>query len=108
MQPKLENDLDEDDIVDPEYEKFQTENRHRQDVTSQIKVSNLQDNPINKMTECFSQLSKIAGKQEGNENLEPFFTPQIRLNLHVYKKKKRRELMKRFADHPNFVAEIAY
>lgn len=107
MEQILKTDVANEEIQDPHYERHKYQLEINEKPFSQVDVKKLQQNPINDMVDCFHQLSKIAGKPEGNnENLDLIRTPQIKLGLNNYKKKKRKELINKYRHDPLYEKEI--
>ena len=63
-------------MKDSDYEQFKQAQLINQNPTQWLDMK--RDNPIKKQTECFSKLTKIAGKPEiSGEKFEPFQSKYI-------------------------------
>ena len=64
-------------------------------------MSALAKNDIETQTLRYQKLTKIAVNPKKDTPLTPFFSPMIKIDLSVYKKKKRKELMEQMRKNPD-------
>ena len=79
-------------MVDPDFEKQKVQDLLIKNPIDQFKKSNYFKNEIDEQTKCFEKLTKIAGKPEINVEFEPFVSPMLKIDLSIYKKRKRKQL----------------
>ena len=79
-----------EDMIDEDFEKHKEQDVLIKNPIDQFNKSNHFKNDIDERTKCFDKLTKIAGKAETVTELEPFVSPMIKIDLSIYKRKKRK------------------
>lgn len=79
-------------MQDQEFERILAQKAKIKQITN-VDLKSLALNDIESQTQRYQKLTKIAAKPKKDTQLAPFFSPMIKVDLSLYKRKKRKEIV---------------
>ena len=91
-QATIKKEDEGDDMMDKDFQQMIMRKNEINKIT-QIDMKAITNNNIEEQTHRYQKLTKIARKPKPNQTYEPFESPYIKIDVGLYKKKKRKELL---------------